>query len=381
MNVVLFCHSFLSCWNHGNAHFLRGVARELIRLGHAVTVYEPADGWSRSNLLADAGASVLAEATRIVPGVTLHSYLGNAPDLGQATGAADLVIVHEWTAPAVVAALGRQRSAGARFTLLFHDTHHRAVSAPAEMNALDLDGYDAVLAFGEVLREVYVRRGWARRAFTWHEAADTALFRPLGRSQADTDLIWIGNWGDDERTQELATFLLNPACRLGLRLRLHGVRYPGHVRDDLLARGIDYAGWLPNHRAPQAFARARLTVHVPRRPYTAMLPGIPTIRVFEALACGIPLVCAPWDDVEGLFPSGAYLTGRDEDAMTRTIAAILADRQLARHLSEAGLRAIHARHTCAHRVQELIGIVDGLRGTGGLGTRLHASEEQGMAVS
>ena len=47
-----------------------------------------------------------------------------------------------------------------------------------------------------------------------------------------------------------------------------------------------------------------MTVHVPRRPYVEALPGIPTIRVFEALACGIPLVSAPWADSEGLFPPG-----------------------------------------------------------------------------
>ena len=56
--------------------------------------------------------------------------------------------------------------------------------------------------------------------------------------------------------------------------------------------------------------RHRVTVHVPRRPYAQALPGIPTIRVFEALACGIPLVSAPWDDVEGLFrPGEDFLIG------------------------------------------------------------------------
>ena len=61
---------------------------------------------------------------------------------------------------------------------------------------------------------------------------------------------------------------------------------------------------------PEVFARFRVTVHVPRRPYVEALPGIPTIRVFEALACGIPLVCAPWDDAEGLFTPGRRLPGR-----------------------------------------------------------------------
>jgi hypothetical protein len=62
----------------------------------------------------------------------------------------------------------------------------------------------------------------------------------------------------------------------------------------LAATARAYRGWLPNARAPEVFARHLATVHVPRRFYVTMLPGIPTIRVFEALACGIPLVSAPW---------------------------------------------------------------------------------------
>src|SRR5947209_19776858 len=62
MKVVFFCHALTSCWNNGNAHFLRGIARELRALGHEVTVYEPADGWSRLNALGDGGAKPLRES-------------------------------------------------------------------------------------------------------------------------------------------------------------------------------------------------------------------------------------------------------------------------------------------------------------------------------
>ena len=88
----------------------------------------------------------------------------------------------------------------------------------------------------------------------------------------------------------MSEFLIEPVRDLGLSARVHGVRYPPEGRAALAAAGIDYAGYLPNFRAPQAFAAARVTVHIPRRPYATALPGIPTIRVFEALACGIPLV-------------------------------------------------------------------------------------------
>jgi len=360
MKFVLFCHSICSCWNHGNVHFLRGVVRELIALGHEVRVHEPEDGWSRTNALRDGGAAALKRAAGLVPGAALETY-GAKPDLDRALDGADVVIVHEWTAPELVAAIGRRRQRGGRFSLLFHDTHHRAITAPSEIGDLALEGYDGILAFGEVLREVYSRRGWSRRAFTWHEAADLALFHPIKGAEKENDLVWIGNWGDDERTRELDEFLVRPAAKLGLRTIVHGVRYPAPVKAALARNGIHYAGWLPNDQTPEAFAKSRLTIHVPRRPYVAALRGIPTIRVFEALACGIPLISAPWRDEESLFPPGAYLTAASTGEMVRAMSNVLEDRGLAAALVQTGLEAIKSRHSCAHRALELLNIAKHLR--------------------
>jgi spore maturation protein CgeB len=125
----------------------------------------------------------------------------------------------------------------------------------------------------------------------------------------------------------------------------------------LAEAGIDYAGWLPNYEAPRIFARFACTVHVPRRPYVESLPGIPTIRVFEALACGVPLVSAPWEDTEGLFTPGAdFLVARTGGEMREHLATLLASPEAGRRLAEHGRRTILARHTCAHRVDELLGI-------------------------
>jgi spore maturation protein CgeB len=364
MKAVLFYHSFVSCWNNGHAHFMRGIARELIRLGHQVEAFEPEDGWSRLNAVKDRGAAILEEAEKLVPGLQIQTYGENRLDLEQATHGADLVLVHEWNAPWIVTALGRQRAAGAPYLLLFHDSHHRSVTAPAELDRFDLDGYDGVLAFGEVIREAYFKRGWARRAFTFHEAADTALFHPLPNETKDADLVWIGNWGDEERSRELRSYVINPSTRLGLRTQIHGVRYPQSVCHELKGRGLDYAGWLANHRAPRAYARARLTVHVPRRPYCEALPGIPTIRVFEGLACGIPLICSPWHDAEKLFPEGAYLTAADEDGMCVALSNTLHDPELAESLAQTGLATIRSRHSCSQRTRELLGIAAEISGQG-----------------
>ncbi len=257
----------------------------------------------------------------------------------------------------------RPAPAGAPFTLLFHDTHHRAVSDPAAIHAFDLDGYDGVLAFGETLAAVYRRWGWGSRVFVWHEAADTAVFQPPPHEQERTGLVWIGNWGDDERSAELERFLFRPAQTAGLPLDVFGVRYPQAARDTLQRYGIAYRGWLPNAAAPDVFARHRATVHVPRRFYVDSLPGIPTIRVFEALACGIPLVSAPWSDSEGLFTVGAdFLMAADEREMTAHLQAVRDDHDLRRSLVAHGLATIRARHTCAHRVDELLAILATLEG-------------------
>jgi spore maturation protein CgeB len=367
MKAVLLCHAFTSCWNNGNAHFLRGVTRELARLGNQVVVCEPSEGWSRSNALSDGGDTILREAESLLPGIELHRYYDASLDLDDVLHGADLAIVHEWNPPGLIAALGRRRRAGAKFKLLFHDTHHRAVTAPDEVAGIDLDGYDGVLAFGEVLREIYVKRGWARRAFTWHEAADVELYRPMPQVEKQDDIVWIGNWGDDERSAELTEFLIGPAKQLNLSGRVYGVRYPKQALEAIETAGLSYGGWLPNHLAPLAFARARATVHVPRGPYARQLPGIPTIRMFEALACGIPLISAPWSDEEQLFPSGCYLSADSGVAMKSALSAVLSDGELAAQLSRTGLWAVLNRHTCRHRVGELLAIVDSLGRSGQAG--------------
>jgi spore maturation protein CgeB len=362
MRLVLFCHSLVSDWNHGNAHFLRGVVGELRRRGHEVLALEPANGWSRLSLLQDQGRAALDEITSAIPGLRSTLYDPDALDLDEALDGADVVLVHEWTPPELVGRVGRHRAASGRYVLLFHDTHHRSATAPEELSAYPLDGYDGVLAFGEVIRQRYLEQGWASRAYTWHEAADTTIFRPLPAPAHRGDLVWVGNWGDEERSRELYEFLMDPVGELGLSATVHGVRYPDEAVAMLRARGIAYEGWLPNHAVPRAFAAHRATVHVPRRPYARALPGIPTIRVFEALACGIPLVSAPWSDAEGLFrPGQDFLVARDGEHCKRLLRSVLSDVALAEAVATSGLHTIRSRHTCRHRVDELFAIVDEIR--------------------
>jgi spore maturation protein CgeB len=362
VKIVYFTHSLASCWNHGNAHFLRGVLRELKLRGHDVAALEPEDSWSLANLIEDHGPEGLAPYRRAYPELQSKSYRPG-DDVEAMVDGADLVVVHEWNAPDLVARLGRLRAIGHDFRLLFHDTHHRAVSDPEAIRAFDLSGYDGVLAFGETLARVYRRWGWGDRVFVWHEAADIRHFHPPAEEGERSGLVWIGNWGDGERSEELAEYLFRPAQSLGLGLDVHGVRYDQAAKATLRRYGARYHGWVANAEAPSVFARHLATVHVPRRYYTRLLPGIPTIRVFEALACGIPLVSAPWQDSESLFRPGTdFLFAEDGQSMVRALRAVTQDSDLRRSLITHGLETIRARHTCGHRADELLAIHARLQG-------------------
>ncbi|MDD2672785.1 MAG: glycosyltransferase [Syntrophales bacterium] len=356
MRIAIFCHSILSDWNHGNAHFLRGVARELSGRGHDVSVYEEENAWSVRNLVQEHGASALSEAALMFPELRVRRYRLDHIDLEAELDRQDLAIVHEWNPRELVTRIGMHRAGNASLRVLFHDTHHRSITEPDAIAACDLSGYDGVLAFGESVRQLYLARDWAGRVFVWHEAADTRLFRPHA-GERFRDLVWIGNWGDGERSRELEEFLVGPVRMLNLKAAAFGVRYPDKARTRLKEAGLDYEGWIPNYRVPEIFSCFRAALHVPRRPYVTHLRGIPTIRVFEALACGIPLICSPWEDTEGLFrPGRDFLIAQNGSETAAMIFQVLNDPDTARSLSVSGLETVLSRHTCAHRVDQLMHI-------------------------
>lgn len=365
MKIVMFYHSLLSDWNHGNAHFLRGIVRELQSRGVKVQVCEPEDAWSVQNLLAENKDAPFKGFQAAYPDLESTRYDLKTLLLDEVLDDADLVIVHEWNDRQLVQRIGEHR-AGAMggYRLLFHDTHHRSVSDRSSMAAYDLSNYDGVLAFGNVIRDVYLTEGWTQRAWTWHEAADTTIFHPIEGVECEGDLVWIGNWGDEERTAELYEFLIEPVKALGLKTRVHGVRYPEIAIASLASAGIEYAGWLPNFVVRQVFSRFKVTVHIPRRPYVRALPGIPTIRVFESLACGIPLVLAPWEDDSGLFTPGKdFLIAHTGVEMKCQLSELLQDEERRKEIAHHGRQTILARHTCTHRVDELFNIYAELEGT------------------
>jgi spore maturation protein CgeB len=404
MRIVLFCHSLLSDWNHGAAHFLRGVVSDLLDRWHNVTIYEPHDAWSLKTLHAGGGEGSLPRFHEICPKLKSNRYRLEQLDLDEALDGVDLVIAHKWNGQELIRRIGEHRARTRNYRLLFHDTHHRSGNEVNGVAAYDLSNYDGALVFGEMIRDRYLSRGWTERAWVWREAADMRIFYPrtmsvgaesgkcdgretgikeasgknsphqpiapasvpairfsalpaLSATNFRGDLVLVGNWADDQRAETLREFLIEPVRQSNLKTRVHGACFPEQARRMLARAGIEFAGWAPQRHMPQLFANFKFTVHIPRPCSSADLQGVPSMRMFEALACGIPLVSAPWDDAENLFTLNKdYLAPRDGEEMKRSLSALLADEDMRNELSEQGLRTILNRHTCTHRVNELLKI-------------------------
>jgi spore maturation protein CgeB len=359
--LAFFYQSVISDWNHGNAHFLRGLVRALQARGHSVLCYEQVDNWSLSNLLRVAPDAV-AQFERRFPDIAYARYaLG--PDLEawlrRRLADVEVAIVHEWNEPPVVRLVGRLcRELGIRSA--FHDTHYRVVLDPAYRDQLGLEQFDLILAYSPSLAQRYIELGY-EQVRVLHEAADTTVYRPLDVPKT-TDVVFVGNYGDGDRSVELEEFVFEPRRELPhLRYAVYGVRYPEQVVSRL-NNGLDisYRGWLPNVRVPEVYSAARVVLHVPRRQYVDLLPGTPTIRVFEALASGACLVSLPWQDTDRLFEANVdYAVARSPEQMRDLLAWLCSrDGQTARQqFGEHGRATILARHTCAHRADQLLSLL------------------------
>jgi len=363
LTIALFSHSLVSDWNHGNVHFLRGLMRELVGMGHSVRCYEELGSWSLTNLMEHEGTRAIAAIDSFhaaYPELDIRFYRSSREGfrqfLYQELKDVDLALLHEWNSPGVVNSV-LDVKARCGFIALLYDSHHRAYTHTGEILRFNLHLLDGVLAFGEAVRRIYADGFGVARTWTFHEAADVTRFHPIERPK-EIDLLWVGNWGDDERTHELERFLVVPAASLPKRrVVAHGVRYPAVALKKLQQAGIEFRGYLPNLASPEAYAASAVALHVPRRQYANGLSGIPTIRVFESLACGIPLLCSPWSDDEHLFTPGQdFLVVNDSHEVKVALERLLQDEEARCRLAEHGLKTIRERHTCAHRAEQLISI-------------------------
>ena len=355
MNIAFLGHSIVSDWNHGNAHFFRGLIKALSSKGHHVTFFEPTNAWSLSRLQAESArseADLLAAFSVRFPFVTPRFY-DETTNWRETLAPFDATLVHEWTDTPLVRALAAL-SPDLPGLVLYYDTHHRPVTEPDAIRPRDLPAFDVVITFGASLRDVFVRDFGTdpARTFVLHEAADADEFAPQPSVSPVRDLVFVGNWSGD-RAAEMETYVFAPRVRAK---SVWGVLYPKRVQARMKTAGVFYNGYLPNTDVPRVFAQSRLVAHVHRGPYNRYLPGIPTIRLFEALSCGACLVSSAWNDAETLFRPGDYLHLPPGDP-TKTYRVLLNDPAARAAYGARGRETILARHTCAHRADELLALL------------------------
>jgi spore maturation protein CgeB len=365
---ALFYQSVISDWNHGNAHFLRGLMRALQARGHQVVCYEQEDNWSLTNLLQAAPRAIEDFQARF-PDLLFERYaVADEPDsepfgsrfttwLRARLAATDVAVVHEWNDPRLIDLIG-QLCAKLDRPSLFHDTHYRVVLDDQYRARLGLERYRRILAYSPSVAERYRGLGFDRVDVV-HEAADPTVFAPL-EVEKTTDVVFVGNYGDGDRSDELEDYVFGPRQQLpDLRFEVYGVRYPPAVLDRLAGPlDIAYRGWLANVEVPRVYSAARCVLHVPRRQYVELLPGTPTIRVFEALACGAALISLPWPDTDHLFTAGQdYVVAHSPDEMRDLIDWLTHDTAARTALGQHGYETILARHTCGHRADQILEIL------------------------
>ena len=360
MRFVLYTHSLVSDWNHGNAHFLRGVLRELEARGHETLVAEPEDGWSRQNLVAGHGAEPIARFASRLSRSCGQSY-GSGFDHAAAVDGADVVIVHEWNDPALIAATGR--TSAQRRPL------HPAV--PRHPSPRDLGrGHHRRLRAAGLRRRPGVRRG-AARALSAARLGPPGVHLARGGRHARcstraslrrsaSDLVWIGNWGDGERAQELHEFLIEPARQLGLdRHRARRALSRRRRWRRWRPPRSRYGGWIANAEVP---ARLRRSPRDSARAAPALCHGAAGHSRRSACSRRWPAAFR-WSARPGRTRRGCSgRTGLPACARRRArcagiSTALLQDEALAQELAASGLETIRSRHTCAHRVDELLSIL------------------------
>jgi hypothetical protein len=85
MKIAYFAHALSSCWNHGNAHFLRGVLRELVHAGHEVLAFEPKDAWSRAQLVSEQGRARATHGAPSIPSFPSPAWPSASPSRRRST--------------------------------------------------------------------------------------------------------------------------------------------------------------------------------------------------------------------------------------------------------------------------------------------------------
>lgn len=353
MKIVVFGLTITSSWGNGHATLWRGLCKALGRRGCHVVFFE-------RDVPYYAGARDLDE----VPGGTLALY----PDWESVKARAqrelreaDVAIVTSYC-PDALEATELSIDYGALRVFYDLDTPVTlAAIASGErvpyLGSRGLADFDLVLSYtgGSALTELCSRLG-ARLALPLYGHVDPEVHRPAAsQPHYRSDLCYLGTYSAD-RQAALEMLLLEPARqRPQRRFLIGGAQYPQAFP---WSRNIYFVRHLPPAEHPAFFSSTRLTLNLTRAAM-ARMGWCPSGRLFEATACGAPVVTDSWEGLEAFFTADSeiFLARGSDDAV-----AILdfGDEELAR-VGRAGRERTLEEHTAERRAGELIGALETAR--------------------
>lgn len=345
LRFVFLGLSLTSSWGNGHATTYRGLVKELCRRGHEVTFLERDVPWY-------AGAH-RDMANPPYGRVRLYRDLDELRARFAGTLAeADVVIVGSYVPDGV--AVCRWALKTARRLIAFYDidtpvTVAKLARRDADYIAAELiPAFDLYLSFsgGPLLERIRTVYG-ARRTGVLHCSFDPELYFPEP-SEARWDLGYLGTYSDD-RQPTLDALLIEPARRLGAsRFAVAGPQYPTAIDWPANVERIEHIA--PD--AHRAFYSAQVfTLNVTRADMVAA-GWSPSVRLFEAAGCGIPIISDAWDGLDSVFtPNEEILIARTPEDTIGVLTSMGEERR--RAIGAAARRRALADHSAAARARQL----------------------------
>ncbi|EIM24966.1 CgeB family protein [Microvirga lotononidis] len=352
MKIVIFGLTISSSWGNGHATLWRGLCRSLAKRGHRIVFFEKDAPYYASN-------RDLVE----IPGgdlVLYEDWNGVRARAEKELVDADVALVTSYCPDGVAAGdllLSTPRAIRAFYDLDTPVTFSRldAGDPISYIGSCGLGGYDLVLSYtgGRALERLRTDLG-ARHVAPLYGHVDPDVHRPVETVEHYvSDLSYLGTYASDRQGTLQRLFIDPAACRPDRRFLIGGAQYPA---DFPWQPNVHFVQHLPPSEHPAFFSSSRLTLNVTRQAMAEM-GWCPSGRLFEAAACGAPILSDRWEGFDSFFEPGKDILIAESTA--DAVAALdLTDAELAR-IAKAGRERVLAEHTSDHRAKQLEILLEG----------------------